>query len=426
VLLHDLAHVERAGGELQQAAEHYQQAADLKRRGRATPDDLAITLHALGRTWEQIAQAAGDAEDSTDVEVSGALKRAARAYAEALDNLNPEQDPVSYGEVSQDLADIELMRIISGAEDGDPLTARQLMGERFAVLERELGSEHLDTLAARELYAFWVNEAGDPATARAELAEIVHLRTHTDGADHPRTLGTRRLLAYITAELGDHHAARDLGGELLAILMKGLGPDHPDVLSVRHNHAHWTGEAGDATTACDLLTDLLAVRHLTAGPDDPDSISTEQLLIHWRGIATGDPEATRSALSELVGRRLSLFDPNARETLWARYRLAAWTAACDRHMESVRLTTQLLYELYRLNRGNISLKGKTLALLNDELQRSAAPGTPWEVARDSHPTSVTNALGLLFTGALDGSEDAQRELPSSLGDIAQHMKNKLI
>ena len=74
------------------------------------------------------------------------------------------------------------------------------------MIERVLGPEHPDTLAARHQLARWTGHAGDPAGARDLFAGLLPVFERVLGPEHPRTLAARQQLARWTGE-----AERDLG-----------------------------------------------------------------------------------------------------------------------------------------------------------------------------------------------------------------------
>ena len=102
-----------------------------------------------------------------------------------------------------------------------------------ARLERVLGPEHPDTLAARDNLALWTGEAGDAAGARDQYAALLPVLERVLGAEHPDTLTARANLARWTGEAGDAAGARDQYAALLPVLERVSGPEHPDTLAAR-------------------------------------------------------------------------------------------------------------------------------------------------------------------------------------------------
>ena len=96
VILHDLADVHRAQGDLEEAARLFREAADRKRQGDASARDQVTTLRALGVTCEDLGRRGAQ----------GAYDRALAAYREALGLVDAAADPRRYGVILHDLADV--------------------------------------------------------------------------------------------------------------------------------------------------------------------------------------------------------------------------------------------------------------------------------------------------------------------------------
>ncbi len=81
--------------------------------------------------------------------------------------------------------------------------ARDQFAALLPVIERVLGPEHPDTLAARHGLARWTGEAGDPAGARDQYAALLPAYERVLGPEHPHTLTACANLSYWTGEAGD-------------------------------------------------------------------------------------------------------------------------------------------------------------------------------------------------------------------------------
>ena len=188
---------------------------------------------------------------------------------------------------------------------------------------RYLGSDHRNTLAARESLAALQGEAGDSAGAAAAYEELLADTLRVLGPDHPDTLSARHYLAHWRGQAGDAAGAAAASETVLADTLRVLGPDHPDSLSARHYLAHWQGEAGDPAGAAAGFEALLVDRLRVLGPDHPDTLRYRHCLAYWRGKA-GDAAGAAAGFEELLAdtvRVLGLDHPN---TLGARINLARW------------------------------------------------------------------------------------------------------
>jgi hypothetical protein len=64
------------------------------------------------------------------------------------------------------------------------------------------------------------------------------------GSEHPETLAARNSLAFWTGEAGDANGALDQLAALLPIVERVLGHEHSNTLVVRQRLAYWTRRAG--------------------------------------------------------------------------------------------------------------------------------------------------------------------------------------
>ena len=96
VILHDIADVHRAQGDLDEAARLYREAVDRKRQGDASARDQVTTLRALGVTYEDLGRRGAQ----------GAYDQALAAYREALGLVDAAADPRWYGVILHDIADV--------------------------------------------------------------------------------------------------------------------------------------------------------------------------------------------------------------------------------------------------------------------------------------------------------------------------------
>jgi hypothetical protein len=209
-------------------------------------------------------------------------------------------------------------------EAGDAAAARDLYAALLPVAERVLGPELPQTLAARGGLAYWTGRAGDPAAARDRSMGLLAVAERVLGPEHPQALAARDGLARWTGEAGDAAAARDLYAALLPVAERVLGPEHPQTLTTRNNLARWTAEAGDAAGARDLFAALLPVRSRVLGPEHPDTLTTRNNLSNATGEA-GDAAGARDLFAALLPVYERVLGPEHPQTLTTRNNLAAWT-----------------------------------------------------------------------------------------------------
>ena len=124
--------------------------------------------------------------------------------------------------------------------------------------------------------ANYLGHIGGYVAARDLCQMVVDARTRIPGSEHPDTLQARNDLAYWTGQAGDPAAARDLFTDLWPIRVRVLGPEHPDTLITGANLASWTQLAGDAAAARDQLAQLLPVLDRVSGPEHPDTLTANR------------------------------------------------------------------------------------------------------------------------------------------------------
>ena len=217
---------------------------------------------------------------------------------ERLDNLDdsPAQ-AIEYGR--RLVADLDR---VYGTDHPDTLVARNNLARAYraagrlneaislfeAILldrERVLGRDHPETLSSRNNLARTYRSAG-------RLSEAIDLfeRTLTDrervlGREHPDTLTTRGYLAYAYRSAGRLDEAIPLYEATHADFERILGTDHPDTLEARHNLAQAYLSAGRLDEAIPLYESSLTDREQVLGRDHPDTLLSRNSLAVAYGTA---------------------------------------------------------------------------------------------------------------------------------------------
>ena len=144
--------------------------------------------------------------------------------------------------------------------------------------ERVLGSDHPDTLTARNNLAGAYEDVGRFGEAIELYKRVLDDRVRVLGSDHPDTLTTRNNLAGAYDSAGRFGEAIELFEQVLFERERVLGPDHPDTLTTRNNLAvayHSVGRFGEAI---ELFERVLADRVRVLGPDHPDTLNARDNL----------------------------------------------------------------------------------------------------------------------------------------------------
>ena len=305
--LHNLAELQWASDELDEAALLYRRALDIRAKvlGPVHPDtahslsNLAGVLHTRG-------------------ELAAALPLYRRALAIRERVLGP--DHVDTTNSLNNLA--VLLR-----QSGQLASARGLYERALAIRERVLGPDHPHTANSLNNLAVVLRELGEPAVARPLIERALAIRERALGADHPLTVFSVNSLARILQAQGRLPAARSLLERALATRERVLGPDHRDTAHSLHNLAALLREQGEDAAAGPLLERALAVRERALGPDHIHTATSlhslavmrrdrgdlaaarplfeRALTIRERVLGRDHPDtvATGSALAELRGVR---------------------------------------------------------------------------------------------------------------------------
>ncbi|MDX3192071.1 tetratricopeptide repeat protein [Streptomyces sp. MN03-5084-2B] len=188
-------------------------------------------------------------------------------------------------------------------------TAAAMLESVAADQSRVLGAKHLDTLASRNLHAYFVGMAGDLSRALTLSTDLLAERRQQQlGSDHPRTLGIRQRICNFLWLAGQTQRALDLAEDLVLDMDKALGADHPNTLAIRYVAARLTGDAGDPARAVELLRGVTHDRARVLGPDHHHVLATRISLAHWM-TKNGEREAAASTFEQALADWKRLLGP---------------------------------------------------------------------------------------------------------------------
>ncbi|WP_271190373.1 tetratricopeptide repeat protein [Dactylosporangium matsuzakiense] len=156
--------------------------------------------------------------------------------------------------------------------------ALELGSSTWHARRRLLGPEHPDTLANASYVALGYRELGRLDDALELTTSTLDARLRTAGPDDPGTLQSRNNLAGCLRALGRHEQALALYESNLADRIRVLGPQHPDTLQSRHNLAGGLLAVGRESEAIEQYLDTLSSRRLVLGAEHPDTLHTQHLL----------------------------------------------------------------------------------------------------------------------------------------------------
>ncbi|WP_406635805.1 tetratricopeptide repeat protein [Amycolatopsis sp. WGS_07] len=276
-----------------------------------------------------------------DVERDTALAQALRANAESLNAAGGEHL------WTPDINGVLFRLGRSLGESGLAADAANHFLRLQHTAQDRLGTDHPETLAARNNLNLWRGRSGDSAAAATALEKLVTDYQRVLGLDHHDTLIARNNLAHARGESGDAAGAAAAFEALLTDCLRVFGPDHPDTLVARSNLARWQVESGNATDAVTAGEELVLDYRRSLGPDHPHTLIARNNLAHSRG-ESGDAAGAAAAFEELLTDRQRVLGPDHPDTLAARSNLASWRGECGDTAGAAALSEALVADYLRI------------------------------------------------------------------------------
>ena len=199
--------------------------------------------------------------------------------------------------------------------------AAQLLRNIIKNRQRDLGSEHRATLAARNNLAVVLQSQNEYAQAEKEFRYILKIQTRTLGLDHPESLISRGNLAIAFSTQGKHAAAEAEYRAILDFRTRTLGPDHPATLACRNTIAASLAAQGRYSDAETENRAVLRLQERVMDRHHPDILATRNNLAEALRAQGKNPqaEAEHRAVLEVRERLLGAEHP---DTLASRSNLA--------------------------------------------------------------------------------------------------------
>jgi hypothetical protein len=120
---------------------------------------------------------------------------------------------------------------------GDVQAAFPICEELISFCKSNLGPEHVETLASRDLWATMLTSVGLTEDSEPELRAVLASRCRLLGAEHPETLRTRSHLVRALEKDGRSEESRNEQRSLLAAMEHAAGTEHPATLKIRNELA---------------------------------------------------------------------------------------------------------------------------------------------------------------------------------------------
>lgn len=108
-----------------------------------------------------------------------------------------------------------------------PMQALPLVRATLTDIDRVLGAEHRDTLAANHLLLVTLRSLGKREEAETVARHVIATREQHQGPQHPHTLRARADLALVLDAAGREHEARTLIEAVVEAGRESLGTGHP-------------------------------------------------------------------------------------------------------------------------------------------------------------------------------------------------------
>jgi len=264
--------------------------AELKRRD--TPqEEIDVAL----KSFDVLVRHINTTDLARQVVDKNILDRAAQAIRRDFAD-----QPLVRAALEQTLADLyRLLGILERAE--------QLQLSALEIRQRELGNNHLDTIASINNLGLLLRSTSNFTVAETNLRDALDQRRAALGDDHPDTLVSINNLAGLLESQGRYNDAEIYFREAVDGFRHVLGDAHPDTLTAIDNLGSLLKTAGQYSEAEQLLREALDVRR-TFGRDylyTYSSLNNLGLLL----IATGRAAEAEPCFREsLEGRRRLLGD----------------------------------------------------------------------------------------------------------------------
>jgi tetratricopeptide (TPR) repeat protein len=304
------------------------------------------------------------------------------------------------------------------------LAERAFLAE-YQVLTEKLGTEHLDTLAARADHADMLRDLDRPAESEDEHRAVVEIASRVYGPDHPQVLECRNGVAFALIRQNQPAKAEAELGAVQDTSARVLGPEHEVTIASRHLHAIALDHTGRLAEAEAEIRLVLATWTRDLGPENLDTLRSRGNLAHVLYTAGRLKEAESEARAALdIWKRV--LGPEQWHTLqtWALYasvlRELGHPAESMREYQAItKIAARVYGPEHRLTLG--SRNGAAFAMLKQ--------GQPEKALRElvtiqaiasralgpGHDVTITSRhLRAIALRALDRPDDAQAEDQAAL------------
>lgn len=201
-------------------------------------------------------------------------------------------------------------------DQNDLSIAENLLRSALSLAERDLDSEHPDTLRVMNMLATVLNYQRKFTAAKGLWEQLVHIYSRTHGEADPLTNAAMSNFALTLQNQGDFDHARRLFEKVLNVRRRALGEQHLDTLSSMNDLSETLSAQGHLESARSLQEQVLATRRRILGEEHPDTLTSMNNLSETLS-AQGELDLARALQEKVVAARRRILGEEHPDTLKA-------------------------------------------------------------------------------------------------------------
>lgn len=224
---------------------------------------------------------------------------------------------------------------------GENTAAEQHLEQSRSLRERELGSEHPDTLTSTLRLAEVMIELGRYSDAERLATESLEISRQSLGADDITTLRSLHTFASAAFHQARYQEAQSLHQEVLERRRRVLGELHPETLGSMHDLATVVCKQGEYEEAASLHKEVLEIKRSVLGNEHPATLTSMQGLANAVHALQRYQEAA-SLHTEVLGIKRRVLGDEHPATLDSINNLASVVSGLGRNKEAESLFKEVL------------------------------------------------------------------------------------
>lgn len=319
-LRESIAHVRKALGLYDAAAQGFRQVADYREQAQGA--DALATLEARENQATALLLAAKP-------DAALALVQANLARVRAL----PPGTPVRISMQSDHAQAIAAL--------GDRDRARKMLEALYRRSVATRGERDATTMEVMNVLSTVLGRMGKPELALGYMEKLVPMREAVLGAEHPDTLASLHNLAVLRIMTGDNEGALELQRRLVETQTRRLGAEHPQVLSERGNLASMLIDSDKAREALPIALAVVEADTRVLGADHPQTLRAK-LNLSTLYARLHQFDKTLAMQREVIEARTRILGPRHPGTIFIRINRAGSLRQAGRPRESLALAKELV------------------------------------------------------------------------------------